>query len=70
MEISLSTLGAGSRTCIGRNTSLMEVTKIIPQLLKGFKGKLAYPEREWVAKNVGFVQQSGPDVLLKRQGKG
>ncbi|OCL14764.1 putative cytochrome P450 pisatin demethylase [Glonium stellatum] len=59
MEQSFFAFGAGSRTCIGKNISLMEMTKIIPQLLREFEVTLTYPDREWKTKNSWFVQQEG-----------
>ncbi|KAF8853739.1 putative cytochrome P450 pisatin demethylase [Acephala macrosclerotiorum] len=65
MEKSFFAFGAGSRTCIGKNISLMEMGKIIPQLLREFEIELV--NEEWRTKNVWFVQQSGLDVRLKRR---
>ncbi|KAM0788765.1 hypothetical protein ACM66B_002856 [Microbotryomycetes sp. NB124-2] len=36
MERNLITFGAGSRVCIGKNISLMEITKVVPTLLWNF----------------------------------
>ncbi|KAF4462515.1 Pisatin demethylase [Fusarium albosuccineum] len=35
--------GAGSRTCIGRNISLLEMTKVIPQIVRKFDLVLEHP---------------------------
>ncbi|KAK9381370.1 cytochrome P450 [Kockiozyma suomiensis] len=51
--------GAGSRTCIGKNISMMEIAKIIPQLLREFVVELSDPKAEWNVKGEWFVQQSG-----------
>jgi cytochrome P450 len=67
MERSFFAFGAGSRTCIGKNISLMEMAKIIPQLLREYKIALAHPKKEWKTKNVWFVQQSGVDCVLTRR---
>ncbi|KAL5361449.1 cytochrome P450 [Aspergillus floccosus] len=65
MEQSFFAFGAGSRTCIGKNISLMEMHKIVPQILREFEVRLHEPEREWKTRNVWFVQQEG----LVRQSK-
>lgn len=57
MEQSFFTFGSGSRTCIGKNISLMEMHKIVPQLLREFEIRLHSPEKEWRTLNVWFVQQ-------------
>ncbi|KAJ9642832.1 hypothetical protein H2199_004353 [Coniosporium tulheliwenetii] len=59
MEQSFFAFGAGTRTCIGKNISLMEMSKVVPQLLREFEVRLTEPEKEWRVKNVWFVQQEG-----------
>ncbi|KAJ5777243.1 pisatin demethylase [Penicillium odoratum] len=59
MEKSFFTFGAGSRTCIGKNISLIEMQKIIPQLLREFEIRLHSPEQDWKTRNAWFVQQEG-----------
>lgn len=34
--------GAGSRTCIGKNISLLEIYKVVPSLLRSFEVCLFY----------------------------
>ncbi|KAA8893336.1 cytochrome P450 [Sphaerosporella brunnea] len=67
MERSFFAFGAGSRTCIGKNISLMEMSKIIPQLLREYKLTLANPDKSWKTRNMWFVQQSGVDIILERR---
>lgn len=38
--------GAGSRTCIGKNISLLEIYKVVPSLLRRFEVRLYYVVRE------------------------
>lgn len=57
MEQSFFAFGARSRTCIGKNISLMEMQKVVPQLLREFDIELHHPERDWETKNVWFLQQ-------------
>lgn len=57
MEQSFFAFGAGSRTCVGKNISLIEMHKIIPQLLRDFSFRLDVPE--WKTRNAWFVQQEG-----------
>jgi len=70
MEASFFAFGAGARTCIGKNISLLEMAKVVPQLLREFEVELAEPEREWKVKNHWFVQQEGVVCRLKRRGPG
>ncbi|KAJ5946669.1 hypothetical protein N7454_003508 [Penicillium verhagenii] len=59
MEQSFFSFGSGSRTCLGKNISLMEMHKIVPQLLREFEIRLHSPEKEWKTMNAWFVQQEG-----------
>ncbi|KAJ5988940.1 hypothetical protein N7481_004150 [Penicillium waksmanii] len=61
------TFGAGSRTCIGKNISLLEIYKLIPSLFLAYDIRLKNPEKEWKTTNAWFVRQTGIDVLLARR---
>lgn len=50
--------GAGSRTCLGKNISMLAMTKIIPQLYRRFDFELVKPEEEWELDMVWLVKQS------------
>ncbi|EOD51764.1 Cytochrome p450 [Neofusicoccum parvum] len=68
MEASWFAFGAGSRTCLGKHISMMEMVKVVPQLLRefevGLEGGLG---REWKVKNRWFVQQEGLVCVLRRR---
>ncbi|KAF7187940.1 Cytochrome P450 monooxygenase [Pseudocercospora fuligena] len=64
MERHLISFGAGTRTCIGKNISLSEIYKMLPQLLLKFKLELAYPGRPLVTKDHWFHKQEGLDVKV------
>ncbi|EXJ60076.1 cytochrome P450 oxidoreductase [Cladophialophora yegresii CBS 114405] len=59
--------GAGSRKCIGRNISWIEIHKVIPELLRRYRVELTYPEKEWHICNHWFVQQEGLICSLTRR---
>jgi cytochrome P450 len=59
--------GAGSRTCLGKHISLIEIHKVIPQLLRTFKVELTHPGKEWEICNHWFVQQDGLICTLSRR---
>ncbi|KAF9773847.1 hypothetical protein IL306_008254 [Fusarium sp. DS 682] len=69
MESSFLSFGAGSRTCVGKNISLMELHKVVPQLLRRYTINLADPEAEWETSNRWFVQQRGLTCILKKRAK-
>ncbi|KAI5803033.1 putative cytochrome P450 oxidoreductase [Geopyxis carbonaria] len=64
MEQSWFAFGAGSRTCIGRNISIMEMNKVVPELLRRFEVSIP---GTWKTKNVWFVQQSNVIADLKER---
>lgn len=68
MDQSWFAFGGGSRTCLGRHISLMEMCKVVPQLLREFEVELeGGEEREWKVRNRWFVQQEGLICALKRR---
>lgn len=69
MEQSFFNFGFGSRTCLGKNISLMEMHKIVPQLLREFEIQLHDPKKEWATRNIWFVQQEGLVCDLVRRKK-
>ncbi|KIW14153.1 hypothetical protein PV08_06934 [Exophiala spinifera] len=50
--------GSGARTCIGKNISLLEITKIIPQIYRKFDFELEDPKEEWSCAGYWFVKPS------------
>ncbi|KAB8068606.1 cytochrome P450 [Aspergillus leporis] len=56
MEKAFFNFGAGSRSCTGKSISLVEMHKIVPQLLREFEFRL-HQGRPWKTRNVWFVQQ-------------
>ncbi|KAK5106449.1 hypothetical protein LTS08_000568 [Lithohypha guttulata] len=57
MEATMFQFGAGSRTCIGKNISLLEIYKLVPNFLLKFDIELEDPEEEWKLHNAWFVKQ-------------
>ena len=58
--------GKGSRTCIGKNISLIEISKLVPELVRRFDFKLAnsLQTREWRSLNRWFVKQLDFEVVV------
>ncbi|KAL2839393.1 cytochrome P450 [Aspergillus pseudoustus] len=57
MERNFLSFGAGARTCIGKNISLMEMGKLIPALIRRFDFELIDSGAEVTTQNVWFVKQ-------------
>ncbi|KAL2841283.1 cytochrome P450 [Aspergillus pseudoustus] len=68
MDGALFSFGAGARSCIGRNISLLEMYKLVPAVLERFQLDLADPDREWRLFNAWFVKQSEFYVKISRRG--
>lgn len=67
MERSFLAFGMGSRSCIGRNISLLAMNKLVPQLLRKYKVELADPVKEWNTEDYWFVKQLGLHCKISRR---
>ncbi|KAG9256757.1 cytochrome P450 [Emericellopsis atlantica] len=65
--------GLGSRTCIGRHISMLEITKVIPRIVRDFDFELspsaARQEATWSTQNLWFVKPTDFIVRVKARGK-
>ncbi|KAF4848522.1 Pisatin demethylase [Colletotrichum siamense] len=61
--------GLGSRTCIGKNVSILEISKLIPRIIRDFDFKLegdaSAPEGTWKTHNAWFVKPQGFHVSVR-----
>jgi cytochrome P450 len=57
MERNFLAFGAGARTCLGKNISLLEMSKLVPQVLRRFKVEII--GGEWELADYWFVKQTG-----------
>lgn len=57
MEAYYLPFGYGARTCIGKNISLLEMTKLIPVLVTEFDFILTRPDMPLRMHNAWFVKQ-------------
>ncbi|KAI1638940.1 cytochrome P450 [Biscogniauxia mediterranea] len=55
MESMMFAFGAGSRTCIGKNISLLEMAKALPQIIRKFDMVLEHPDRPMSTNCAWFV---------------
>ncbi|KAH6988450.1 cytochrome P450 [Ilyonectria destructans] len=65
MDRSFLAFGYGSRTCIGKNISIMEMGKFVPQILRHFEIQLASDCSEWKIHAAWFWKQSNLVVKVK-----
>ncbi|RDL36969.1 Cytochrome P450 [Venustampulla echinocandica] len=60
--------GMGSRTCIGKNISLLEVYKLVPTFLRRFEVQLEDPSKEWTVHNAWPKAPTEARLPHKEQG--
>ncbi|KUJ21456.1 putative cytochrome P450 pisatin demethylase [Mollisia scopiformis] len=65
MERSFFAFGHGSRSCVGKNISLMEMGKFVPQFLREFEISWDGDEDGWKVDNTWFAKQSGVFVRYR-----
>ena len=65
MNRSSLAFGGGTRTCIGKNISLLEMYKVVPAIIQKFELSLARPEKEWKSLNRFLVFQMGLEATIK-----
>ncbi|TID21823.1 hypothetical protein E6O75_ATG05218 [Venturia nashicola] len=64
MEAYWMPFGLGSRTCLGRHISLLEIGKVIPRLVRGFDFELV-EGKKWETMNHWFVKPTNFEVRVK-----
>jgi cytochrome P450 len=66
---SLAQFGHGARSCIGKNIALLEISKLIPQILRQFKIAWTSSEKDWQLSSFWFCKQSNVILtFMKREG--
>ncbi|KAH8705962.1 cytochrome P450 [Talaromyces proteolyticus] len=70
MDRHMFQFGSGSRICIGKNISLCEIHKFVPELLRTYEIKLANPDAEFVTVNHWFNKPCPLQVNVKRRAIG
>ncbi|GKT67738.1 cytochrome P450 pisatin [Colletotrichum tofieldiae] len=63
--------GLGSRTCLGKNVSILEMSKLIPRIIRDFDFKLegdaALPGGAWKTRNAWFLKPRNFHVRVERR---
>ncbi|PVH70745.1 cytochrome P450 [Cadophora sp. DSE1049] len=65
MNRSFLAFGHGARTCIGKNISIMEMGKMVPQIFRNFDIEWASEKLEWRTDTAWFYRQYGIIARLK-----
>ncbi|KAK4565898.1 hypothetical protein LTR86_003747 [Recurvomyces mirabilis] len=64
MEKSFLAFGAGSRICMGRHLSMIELRKLIPRILQEFEIEML-GSQDWKVRNAWFVVQEMPMCMVR-----
>jgi len=67
MDRHMFQFGGGSHVCIGRNLAILEMNKVLPQILRRYKFELVYPGRPMKKHSTFFVVQAGLEVKMARR---
>ena len=67
MKATMFQFGAGARTCIGKNISLLEIYKLVPTFLRNFDVELDRAGSQWTTHNAWFVRQYDFNTRFKRR---
>ncbi|RMD41176.1 hypothetical protein DV735_g3941, partial [Chaetothyriales sp. CBS 134920] len=67
MERASLTFGHGARSCIGKNISMLELAKLVPQLLRHYEFSFPTPDHEWQVRGGWFVGQDNLLVRVRRR---
>lgn len=69
MEQNYMPFGAGSRTCIGKNISLLEMGKLMPILVRDFDFVLSrkIEQESWATRARWFVKPQDFEVGVRRR---
>lgn len=59
--------GAGARTCMGKNISMLEINKLIPELVVRYDFELEDPKKDWELRNILFVLQKFNCFIKERE---
>lgn len=70
MERNFLAFGMGSRTCLGKNVSLLEMNKLVPQMLRLYDFELVDPQSVWKVENYWFTKQLGLSCEIRGRLKG
>ncbi|KXT03315.1 hypothetical protein AC578_3990 [Pseudocercospora eumusae] len=69
MEKYFMAFGTGSRSCLGRNVALLEITKAVPELLRRFEFQLI-DVGEWRTRNWLFNMPEKLEMMVKMRNHG
>ncbi|KAJ5762320.1 cytochrome P450 [Penicillium nucicola] len=69
MDRHLMTFGYGSRTCIGKNISIMEMGKLVPQIIRHFEIEWDSDKSDWRVETFWFAKQHGLKCRLRSRAK-
>lgn len=67
MQRNFLAFGSGGRSCLGKNISLLEMSKLVPELLRRFDIELSSPMTDWTLNTFWFVKQTDLFCNIKKR---
>ncbi|KAH7134870.1 putative P450 monooxygenase [Dendryphion nanum] len=67
MDANYMPFGLGSRTCIGRHISHLEISKLLPSIVRNYDFELEQLDKAWTTHNSWFVRPMDFYVLVKKR---
>ncbi|KAF2996518.1 hypothetical protein E8E13_006109 [Curvularia kusanoi] len=64
LDRAMMLFGTGHRSCLGKHIALVEIYKVVPQILRNFEIKWADPSRDWKTENFWAVRQTNMEVVF------
>ncbi|KAK4223596.1 putative cytochrome P450 pisatin demethylase-like protein [Podospora fimiseda] len=65
MDRHILTWGDGAHLCLGKNIALMEIYKLVPELIRSFDMELVNSDKDWTVTNLWFNKPSDVNVRVK-----
>ncbi|KAK0739418.1 cytochrome P450 [Apiosordaria backusii] len=69
MERHMLNFGGGPHMCLGKNISMLEIYKALPELIRDYDFELADPSKEWSVLNVWFHQPKKVYTVVTKRKK-
>ncbi|KAK4173808.1 putative cytochrome P450 pisatin demethylase-like protein [Triangularia setosa] len=69
MERHMLNFGGGPHMCLGKNISMLEIYKALPELIRDYDFELADPSKEWSITNLWFHQPKKVHTVVTKRKK-
>jgi cytochrome P450 len=67
MERANFAFGHGARECMGKSIAMLEMSKLVPQLLRQYEFSFARPDLTWTVRGGWMLWQDDVDVFIRHR---